>query len=512
MMEIADDTSFLSPHERNLQAKESMRIYADYTNVRAGTSAQRSYLINELIPAAIAFYQSALKITRITVPLSVRDGCNDYYPGSAVRNGVNADLIILITAESSDETYLAYAVPCRLSNVDNRPAYGLINFNLKYLYTETTLEREENFLTTLHEMAHILGFSSGLYPFFIDSSTLQNKTVLFEKTLNGENIKYLDVEPLTTRLKNHFNCPTLEGGYLENEGGTGSAGSHWERKIFFNEFMTASSITDAVVSEFTLALLEGTGWYQVDYSFAEPFRWGYNRSCTFINNKCIDGSLNPIAQPEFCSRLKREGCTFTGRAVGFCGTRNTNIIFDDTPYDYWGNKSIVIDSFSNNCPYMVGFSPNGDCEGPENVEYAVLEAEVYTVGSRCLEGTLSDTASPSSYTGFCFPVQCESRGASYVLNIRLGDRNVTCTTSGLINVQGYTGQLMCPDPTDYCNRANPARCVRGCSGLGNCVNGICQCYDGWFGADCATKSAQGIFQITFMGITSLLLSAILVFF
>jgi len=27
-------------------------------------------------------------------------------------------------------------------------------------------------------MAHILGFSSGLYPFFIDSSTLQNKTVL----------------------------------------------------------------------------------------------------------------------------------------------------------------------------------------------------------------------------------------------------------------------------------------------------------------------------------------------
>jgi len=55
--------------------------------------------------------------------------------------------------------------------------------------------------------------------------------------LNGENIKYLDVEPLTTRLKNHFNCPTLEGGYLENEGGTGSAGSHWERKIFFNEVL-----------------------------------------------------------------------------------------------------------------------------------------------------------------------------------------------------------------------------------------------------------------------------------
>ena len=33
---------------------------------------------------------------------------------------------------------------------------------------------------------------------------------------------------------------------------------------------------------------------------------------------------------------------------------------------------------------------------------------------------------------------------------------------------------MCPDPTEYCNRAKPERCVRGCSGRGTCVNNTCQ--------------------------------------
>ena len=43
------------------------------------------------------------------------------------------------------------------------------------------------------------------------------------------------MEPLRTRLRNYFNCPTLDGGYLENQGSPGSIGSHFERRIFMNE-------------------------------------------------------------------------------------------------------------------------------------------------------------------------------------------------------------------------------------------------------------------------------------
>lgn len=36
---------------------------------------------------------------------------------------------------------------------------------------------------------------------------------------------------------------------LENEGGSGSVGSHWERTILENEYMTSTNVfTDAVIS------------------------------------------------------------------------------------------------------------------------------------------------------------------------------------------------------------------------------------------------------------------------
>jgi len=48
-------------------------------------------------------------------------------------------------------------------------------------------------------------------------------------------ITYLNLPSLTSRLRTHFNCATLEGAYIENEGSSLSAGSHFERRVFFNE-------------------------------------------------------------------------------------------------------------------------------------------------------------------------------------------------------------------------------------------------------------------------------------
>lgn len=56
-----------------------------------------------------------------------------------------------------------------------------------------------------------------------------------KKIVNGQTITLIDLDPLTQRLRNYFGCPTLQGAYLENEGATGSAGSHLERRIFMNE-------------------------------------------------------------------------------------------------------------------------------------------------------------------------------------------------------------------------------------------------------------------------------------
>jgi hypothetical protein len=53
--------------------------------------------------------------------------------------------------------------------------------------------------------------------------------------------------------REHFNCPILEGVPLEEGGGAGSTGSHWERTTLNNEYMTSSEMYLVVFSKFTLA-------------------------------------------------------------------------------------------------------------------------------------------------------------------------------------------------------------------------------------------------------------------
>jgi hypothetical protein len=53
---------------------------------------------------------------------------------------------------------------------------------------------------------------------------------------------------------------------LEDQGTSASLGSHWERSVLENEYMTASSVGhEAAFSNFTLSLLQDTGWYALSY-------------------------------------------------------------------------------------------------------------------------------------------------------------------------------------------------------------------------------------------------------
>ena len=74
---------------------------------------------------------------------------------------------------------------------------------------------------------------------------------------------YLMVTPRVVRaVREHFACPTLEGAELEDQGGDGTAFTHWEKRIFQNEAMTGTVHTaQPAYSMITLALMEDSGWY-----------------------------------------------------------------------------------------------------------------------------------------------------------------------------------------------------------------------------------------------------------
>lgn len=112
-------------------------------------------------------------------------------------------------------------------------------------------------------MIHVLGFSPPLFDYWVTKPMIVK---------NGK-FTTLVTAPLNEFMSSHFNCKM--GAALENQGGDGSIGAHWERSVFQNEIMTASDITERLVfSNLTMALLKSTGWYQVDTRNAEAFVWG----------------------------------------------------------------------------------------------------------------------------------------------------------------------------------------------------------------------------------------------
>lgn len=89
-------------------------------------------------------------------------------------------------------------------------------------------------------------------------------------------------------VRNHFNCSKLEGAELEDQGGEGTALTHWEKRILENEAMTGTHTQSPVFSRITLALMEDSGWYKPNYSMAQPLSWGRNLGCNFVMKSCKD--------------------------------------------------------------------------------------------------------------------------------------------------------------------------------------------------------------------------------
>lgn len=66
---------------------------------------------------------------------------------------------------------------------------------------------------------------------------------------------------------------------------SGTAFTHWEKRLFENEAMTGTHTQNPVYSRLTLALMEDTGWYTANYSMAETLHWGKNLGCNFATVK-----------------------------------------------------------------------------------------------------------------------------------------------------------------------------------------------------------------------------------
>ena len=101
-------------------------------------------------------------------------------------------------------------------------------------------------------------------------------------SIRGTNKTYLITPNVAIMSQQAFGCNSLIGMELEDQGGNGIAGNHWEERIMFNDYLTADVWENALYSTITLAMFIDTGWYNVNYTTAQVPIFGRNDGCNFF--------------------------------------------------------------------------------------------------------------------------------------------------------------------------------------------------------------------------------------
>ena len=197
---------------------------------------------------------------------------------------------------------LATAGPKYFDPNSGRPLVGVVNINKNVNYSKIN-SREYFQSIVIHEFTHILGFLS--YYFINHMHNMYSKIDEYNITRY-----YINSSKVLEVARKYYNCSDIDGVELEESGGGGTAASHWEARILLGEYMNGVIYTEEqVISEFTLALLEDSGYYKPNYYTGGLMRYGKGKGCDFIKKRCVDSNheINPLFENEFYDSIKSPG-------------------------------------------------------------------------------------------------------------------------------------------------------------------------------------------------------------
>jgi hypothetical protein len=168
--------------------------------------------------------------------------------------------------------------------------------------------------------------------------------------------------------------------------------------------MTATSFGAAKgLSGLTLALLQDSGWYTVDTTFAETSNYGYKKGCSFVLDACYNSTNFNV----------------------FCDTVALNNI-SSCQSTYFGKA--LCDKSNNSMTDMCGiYVPYFNCVDENSVDlgYRVYTHEVFGTDSFCVSSTLGTVTLASTLQSRCYPYVC---GTSSIV-FTVGTATVTCLST-----------------------------------------------------------------------------------
>ena len=373
----------------------------------------------------------------------INEICNVSYIDSDYSNFlVKNDLIIWPILEDLEEGVIAAAAPCLIDYDTLRPIGGVlyINKNLDF-----NIKNAEMYMKNvlIHEITHILVF----HPFFFENLGL---------TRTRGSVTYISSPKVLEQARKHFGCDSLIGIALEDQGGTGSVGSHWESRYMLGDYMISTDYPDIAISDITLALFEDSGFYKVNYYSGGLFKYGKNKGCDFFDTKCI---INGKATfEEFCDQKDEPICSSSRMLKSSC------LIYDyqeiiPSEYRYFSNSHRGGFWPAEYCPVALELIPEETLDYfPNHCQFgtSTLSNEYgETIGknSFCFMSSLlpESSSNQNSQITICYEVECDTSNNNII--VKLGSQSIICPTDGGVidNVPGYKGSINCPKYSDICS-------------------------------------------------------------
>ncbi|KAK5983806.1 Leishmanolysin peptidase [Trichostrongylus colubriformis] len=238
-------------------------------------------------------------------------------------------------------------------------------------------------------------------PIFIIPGVLEKFTRTDWETRRGaiNHDVYMIVTPkVREEARKFFNCPTLEGAEIENQGGAGTRGAHWEKRVLENEAMTGVTTQVYAISRITFALFEDSGWYQMDYDKADNMTWGKGLGCDFAKKSCLTWMKSKSGPFPFCTKEGDMTCSANRKAKVICnfveGMPMPDIYDYNEPNLYTDRKGKPThgggtELTADYCPYYRVFgelsveASDTRCTYPGNMHYNNYSLEIFSRTARC---------------------------------------------------------------------------------------------------------------------------------